>query len=291
MRIRELLKKNRPFISLEYFPPHERAKWPAFFKIAEELKALNPLFVSVTYGALGSTREHTLEIVSKLRNNLGLETMAHLTCVGASSENTESFLKSLVTTGVDNVLALRGDPPEGETTFRPDSEDFQNASDLVTFIREHYPELGVAVAAYPEGHPEANSLEEDLRFLKFKLDQGADFAITQLFFDNRFYWRLVRRGREIGIDKPIIPGIMPIYSLGSAERILTLCGATIPSQYMNKLKEAQKSGGAEAVQPLGVDYARRQVQELIRDGVPGVHLYTLNKAEACLNLVKGLGML
>jgi methylenetetrahydrofolate reductase (NADPH) len=290
LQIAELLKREKPFISLEFFPPQEQAKWPSFFESVHKLRALNPLFVSVTYGALGKTRQHTLEIVSRLRNEYGLETMAHLTCVGASAQNVSSFLKDLVSAGIDNVLALRGDPPEGTGTFKPDNEDFRNASDLVAFIRRHYPEFCIGVAAYPEGHPEAPCFEEDLKFLKSKFDRGADFAITQLFFDNDHYWDFTRRAREIGIDKPIIPGIMPIYNLGTVQRILGLCGATIPKDYLDRLKKEQERDGTRGVQALGLKYARDQISELMKAGAPGVHLYTLNKAGPCLNLISGLDM-
>ncbi len=288
MRIADLLKTKKAFVSLEFFPPKDRTKWPGFFDAVKKTLEINPLFVSVTYGAMGSTRAHTLEIVSMLRKEFGLETMAHLTCVGASMSDIDSYLKDLVQAGVDNVLALRGDLPQGETAFDFSARDFSCAADLVSHIRARFPRLGIGVAAYPEGHPEAPSLEKDLIFLKQKLDRGADFAITQLFFDNDLYWSFVQRAREIGIEKPIIPGILPVVSLSNIARIVSLCGASIPAPYLKKLHDAQREAGADAVREIGVAYARNQAQELLDKGAPGIHLYSLNRAESCVSLVQGL---
>lgn len=290
MRIADLLKNHTPFVSLEFFPPKDRAKWPGFFHAVEKACAVNPLFVSVTYGAMGSTREYTLEIVSRLKREFGLETMAHLTCVNTSIKEIDSYLEDLVTAGVDNVLALRGDLPQGESSFDPACHDFACAAELVSHIRTHFPGLGIGVAAYPEGHPEAVSPDGDLGYLRQKLDLGADFAITQLFFDNGLYWDFVKRARAVGIDKPIVPGIMPIINLSNVTRIISLCGAGIPAGYLERLDAAQKEGGAEAVTAIGIEHARHQAQGLIDGGAPGVHLYTLNKAEACVEIVKGLNL-
>lgn len=288
MRIVDLISTHAPFLSLEFFPPRERAEWPGFFRAVERLRAVNPLFVSVTYGAGGGTQAHTLEIVTRLKREFHLEPMAHLTCVGASEEKIRGFIGELGAAGIDNVLALRGDLPQGEENSTGLTSDFRYAGDLVAFIRARYPGMGIGVAGYPEGHPEAPCLEEDLRFVKEKLDRGGDFVITQLFFDNDHYRDFVRRARELGITKPIIPGIMPIFNLNVIKRITSLCGASVPSRFLEELEEAQREGGNEAVQALGIAHARSQVQELLDHGVPGVHLYTLNKAEACLDLVQGL---
>lgn len=286
MKISELISGNRPFFSLEFFPPKEKAAWPGFFDQVEKLKKVNPSFVSVTYGAGGSTQDYTLEIVTKMKNHLGLEPMAHLTCVGASRQKIQSFLDSLEDAGVKNVLALRGDPPQGEKKFVPDSEEFQYASDLVGFMRSAYPDLCVGVAAYPEGHVEAPSLNEDLSFLKKKLDLGGDFAITQLFFDNSLYFNFVEKARSLGIDKPLIPGILPVTSLNIIKKSISLSGASLPPGFMEALEEAEKRGGAEEVKKVGTDLAIAQVKGLLEGGAPGVHLYTLNKAETCLEIVR-----
>jgi methylenetetrahydrofolate reductase (NADPH) len=288
VRIAELLSKGKPFLSLEFFPPKDRAEWPAFFATVERLKVLNPLFASVTYGAGGSTQSDTLEIVARLAREYGLETMAHLTCVGADTAKLTTFLDQLVAVGVHNVLALRGDLPQDVSPEIFACLPLQNASDLVAFIRATHPEIGVGVAGYPETHPEAASPDTDLSYLKLKIDQGGDFIVTQLFFDNQYYFDFVRKARALGITKPIIPGILPVVSLKVIQRIVALCGAAIPTPLLRKFEAADQRGGAAAVETVGVTFARKQVQELLAAGAPGVHLYTLNRADAVLNLARDL---
>ncbi len=288
MKISDLISRNKHFVSLEFFPPREKSAWPGFFDQVEKLKEINPLFVSVTYGAGGSTQDYTLEIVSKMKNEMDLEPMAHLTCVGASAGKIRSFLKELDAAGVKNVLALRGDPPMGEKNFVPDSEEFQHASDLVSFIGMEFPDLCVGVAAYPEGHVEAESLEQDLVFLKKKLDLGSDFAMTQLFFDNDLYFSFLEKAKAIDIDKPIIPGILPVTSLNIIRKSISLSGATLPDGFMESLEAAENNGGPSEVKRIGTQHAIKQVKGLLQGGAPGVHLYTLNKADTCLEIVKAL---
>jgi len=290
MKIIDLIQSSGQFISLEYFPPKAREDWPAFFKTLESLTAINPLFVSVTYGAGGSTHSDTLEIVTRLKKEYGQNVMAHLTCVGSTEEKINLFLKQLADAGVSNLLALRGDPPVGEAhpAVALPTGELCYASDLVGVIHASQPAAGVAVACYPETHPEAISPESDMNFLKLKLDKGADFAITQLFFDNNLYYDFVTRARSAGITKPIIPGILPVVSLKVIRRIVSLCGATIPAQFLAELEEADACGGAEAVQKVGIAHARKQAEELLASGVPGVHLYTLNRSDAVLAIADGL---
>ncbi len=290
MRIRDLIESRRPFVSLEFFPPKDREAWTGFFEVVERLLPVRPLFVSVTYGAGGSTHAHTLEIVTRLKTAYGLEPMAHLTCVGASREKIRGFLDGLCAAGVDNVLALRGDPPKGQENFVPDSEDFQHASDLVGFIRREYPGLCLGVAGYPECHPEAVSPEADLDFLQRKVELGGDFIVTQLFFDNDCYFDFVDRIRARGVTAPVVPGVLPVMSLASIKRLAGLCGATLPPAYLAELEAADAAGGAPAVARAGIAYATRQARDLIARGAPGVHLYTLNKAEAVLSIVSGLDL-
>ncbi|MGE4539136.1 MAG: methylenetetrahydrofolate reductase [NAD(P)H] [Desulfovibrio sp.] len=290
MRIKELIQAKRPFVSLEFFPPKQREAWAGFFEVVERLLPVHPLFVSVTYGAGGSTHAHTLEIVSRLKTAYGLEPMAHLTCVGASREKIRGFLDALAEAGVDNVLALRGDPPKGQEDFVPDSDDFQHASDLVSFIRQERPGLGIGVAGYPECHPAAASPEADLEFLRQKIALGGDFVVSQLFFDNDAYFGFVDKCRAAGIDVPIIPGVLPVMSLASIKRLVGLCGAHLPPAYLAELERADAAGGNAAVAEAGIAYARKQAQDLIARGAPGVHLYTLNKAEAVLSIVAGLDL-
>jgi len=288
MRIIDSMTPDRQFLSLEFFPPKEREAWPAFFRTVDRLTRLQPLFASVTYGAGGSTHRDSLEIATRLQGEHGLETLSHLTCIGASREGLLRFLDALTAAGVDNVLALRGDPPKDADAEFSACGTLRYASDLVAFIRESRPEIGISVAGYPEPHPEADNPEDDLNYLKLKLDQGGDFVITQLFFDNRLYHDFVRQARSIGIRQPIIPGILPVVSLNVIKRIVSLCGATIPADYLAQLEDADRRGGAAEVEKLGIVHARRQAQELLASGVPGVHLYTLNRAEVILELADGL---
>lgn len=290
MRIRELIETRPPFVSLEFFPPKERAAWPGFFEVVERLLPVRPLFVSVTYGAGGSTHAHSLEIASRLKTAYGLEPLAHLTCVGASQEKIRGFIDGLAAAGVDNVLALRGDPPRGQEDFVPDSKDFQHASDLVAFLRREYPKLGVGVAGYPECHPAAVSPEADLEYLRQKVALGGDFVVTQLFFDNDCYFRFVDKARAAGISVPIVPGVLPVMSLASIKRLVGLCGASLPPAFLAALEAADAAGGPAAVAKVGIAQALRQAKDLLARGAPGVHLYTLNKAEAVLSIVTGLDL-
>ncbi|GAB1409522.1 methylenetetrahydrofolate reductase [NAD(P)H] [Desulfovibrionales bacterium] len=286
MRIDTLLAQKRPFLSLEFFPPKERSQWPGFFDVVRTLKAIDPLFCSVTYGAGGSTQHNTLEIVTRMKQEYDLEPLSHLTCVGASATRIRSFLDGLLEGGAQTVLALRGDPPRGTTTFVPDSDAFQHGSDLVEFIHRTYPDLCIGVAGYPEKHPEAASMEDDMRYLKAKVDAGAHFIITQLFFNNDLYFAFVDRARAMGITVPIIPGILPVQNLAALQRMLSFCGASVPSAYMRDLEHVQATYGDSGVRGLGLGYAKAQVVNLLDRGAPGVHLYTLNKADTCLEIWK-----
>lgn len=288
MHISELMRKNRRFISLEFFPPKDQNVWPRFFAVAEQLKAVAPLYCSVTYGAGGSTQVNTLEIATRLKQDLGLEPLVHLTCVGASREKISDFLTELRSAGIENILALRGDPPRGMGEFVPDSEEFQHASDLVTFVREHFPDLCIGVAGYPSPHPQSPSIEEDLKWTKFKVDCGADFILTQLFFDHRLYGDFLTRLRDMGVTVPIVPGVLPVMSLQSLRFILSLCGANIPGALYLELEKAHEEGGNEAMRRIGMEFATSLSKKLYELGAPGVHLYTLNQAEACLEIVQGL---
>ncbi|BFR49137.1 methylenetetrahydrofolate reductase [NAD(P)H] [Nitratidesulfovibrio sp. HK-II] len=290
MKIRDrIAASTSPFYSLEFFPPKERENWPGFFATVERLKALNPLFASVTYGAGGSTQDNTLEITSHLKNVMGLEPMAHLTCVGATRERIADYLRRLREVNVDNVLALRGDAPKGQD-FDWDTAEFRYAADLVRFTRSEQPDMGVGVAGYPAAHPESPSFASDLRHTADKVNAGADFIVTQLFFDVREYFDFVERLRGLGVDKPVLPGILPIQSLESVRRILSLCGANIPGNLYLELEAANEKGGAEAVKEAGIAFAQRQIRTLLDGGAPGIHLYTLNRADTCLRIAEAVGM-
>ena len=279
MLIRDRLAAGQPSISFEFFPPKSDEAGAQLERTIAELSALEPAFVSVTYGAGGSTREKTLEIVSRIRQQTGIEAMAHLTCVGATREEIGAVVTRLAATGVSNILALRGDPPKGETTFSAVDGGFSYASELIAFIRAaHGMSLSVGGAAYPEKHVECANPAVDLKNLKRKVDAGVDFLITQLFFDNRRYWEFCEQARAAGIRVPIIPGIMPITNAAQVERFTVACGATLPFQLAEELDNRRTD--PQAVMQLGVAHATAQCIDLLRGGAPGIHFYTLNRSTA-----------
>lgn len=283
-----LNKRDKPFYSLEFFPPKEEEQWPSFFEAVTKLLALNPVFASVTYGAGGGTQDNTFQITEKLAQ-IGLTPMPHLTCVDASRDKLARFLESLRKIGVNNVMALRGDAPNREGFSWKDGK-FHYASDLVTFVRNEFPEFGIGVAGYPGAHPESLTFAEDILHTKAKLDAGSDFIVTQLFFDVREYFAMTERLRQMGVTKPVLPGIFPIQNLESIRRLLKMCGANIPGKLYLALEEANEKGGAEAVRETGLKFAVEQIKRLIDNGAPGIHLYTLNRAGMCLRIVEEAGI-
>ncbi|MCL2459076.1 MAG: methylenetetrahydrofolate reductase [Desulfobulbus sp.] len=289
MQIPQLIKKQSPFVSLEFFPPKKQEEWPGFLETARELGQLRPLFVSVTYGAGGSTQSNTLKICERLISTCGFEIMPHLTGVTANREKIDGFIEAIRTLGIANVLALRGDRPASYTgTDDKLFAAFPHAADLVTYIRQQHPDLAIGVAGFPEAHAEASSFAADLAVMQRKVACGADFVITQLYFDNRVYFDYVDRLRTLGVTVPVLPGILPIRSLASLRFVLEMCNARIPGRLVNALTKAHEQGGAAAVYEIGVAYAREQVRGLLAGGAPGVHLYTLNKADMCLAVMDGL---
>lgn len=278
MLIRDRLAAGKPSISFEFFPPKSEEAGAQLERTIAELSALHPAFVSVTYGAGGSTREKTLEIVSRIRRQTGIEAMAHLTCVGATREDIGVVVDRLTAAGVTNILALRGDPPRGETSFTPVAGGFAYASELVAWIREKYgTSLSVGGAAYPEKHVECSDAGTDLQNLKRKVDAGVDFLITQLFFDNRRYWEFCEKARGAGITVPIVPGIMPITSAAQVDRWVSF-GTGLPPQLTEELERRRTD--PRAVAQLGVAHATAQCIDLLRGGAPGVHFYTMNRSTA-----------
>ncbi|MBL8769527.1 MAG: methylenetetrahydrofolate reductase [NAD(P)H] [Planctomycetes bacterium] len=277
MKIRDLFGRGEAVVSFEFFPPKSDEGMASLFRTIDELKPLKPSFVSVTYGAGGSTRDRTLELVGRIKNELGIETMAHLTCVGSTVEEIESVLARLGERGIENVLALRGDPPQGQTTFVKPEGGFGYASELARFVRSRST-FCVGGACYPEGHVECPDKELDLRHLKQKVDAGVDFLVSQLFFDNLDYFDFVARARAIGITLPIVPGIMPITNVAQVKRFTQMCGARIPKSLAKRLEGVAHD--PEAVVRVGVEHATAQCKGLLEGGAPGVHFYTLNKSPA-----------
>ena len=281
-----MLQEGRT-ISFEFFPPRNADGIPGVLDTVAELTAYCPEFVSVTYGAGGSTRHSTERITVEAKQSAGVEVMAHLTCVGQTVEELDGVLQRLDDAGIENVIALRGDPPRGEERFVATEGGFSHASDLVSHIRANY-EFGVAAACYPEGHTEAESLERDLEYAKLKVDNGADFLITQLFFDNEDYFAFAGRADAAGIDVPVIPGILPVLSAPQIRRFTALCGSKIPPGLDAELDRLAEDD--DAVRELGVEYAARQVEELWAAGVPGVHFYVLNRSYSVSKILDHLGI-
>ncbi len=286
MQISSLLSRGEPVYSFEFFPPKTEAGDRALLATLAELRPLRPDYVSVTYGAGGSTRDRTVELVGYILNDLGIEAMAHLTCVGASRSELAAVLDRLEATGIRNVIALRGDPPAGEAEFEPHPDGLTYANELVALIRAQQRPFCVAAACYPEKHIEAVSLDADLEALQSKVVAGTDFLITQLFFDNRLYFDFVRRARDAGIQIPIVAGIMPITNLSQIERFTQRCGASIPAELHARLEPHRDD--PERVEALSIDYAIGQCRELIDRGAPGIHFYTLNRSRATRDILTAL---
>jgi methylenetetrahydrofolate reductase (NADPH) len=278
VRIDEILSRgDDPVFSFEFFPPKTPEGERNLYNALSELKPLEPAYVSVTYGAGGSTRDKTLEIVQRIKEEFDLEAMAHFTCVEQTVEEIESTLQRMRNAGLDNVLALRGDPPAGETEWTKTEGGLEFSHELVRLIRSNH-EFSVGAACFPETHIHATSPEDDLRYLKEKVDAGVDFLITQLFFDNALYFDFVERARAIGIETPIIPGIWPITNVAQIQKVTEMCGATISEEMRSEL-EARRDE-PEAALDFGVAYATLQCAELLREGAPGIHFYTLNRSPA-----------
>lgn len=285
MRIDELLCRGEPTFSFEFFPPKTPAGEANFELALAQLAPMAPSFVSVTYGAGGSTREKTVETVRRVKEAYGLEVMAHITCVGATVPELRTTLEALRAAGAENVLALRGDPPEGQSDWTASEGGLEYCHELVSLLRDDYP-VSIAGACFPETHIHATSPEDDLRHLKRKVDAGVDFLITQLFFDNQLYYDFVERARAIGIDVPIVPGIMPITNYGQITRVVSKCGATLPRHVLRELET--RKDDPEAVAEFGVSYATVQCADLLAHGAPGIHFCTLNRSPATRAILSAL---
>ena len=285
MKIRDRFGQERPLFSFEFFPPKDDRGVDALFETVANLKPLGPTFVSVTYGAGGSTREKTVAITRRIKREAGIEAMAHLTCVGHGRDEIGRLLEEYEEAGIENIMALRGDPPRGDTEFVPHPEGFSHANELIAFIRQRK-DFCIGGAGYPEVHPEAPSPEDDLLNLKRKIDAGADFIVTQLFFDERDYFEFVSRARSHGIVTPIVPGVMPVTNTAQIKRFTQMCGAAIPGPLLAKLEAV--AGDAQAVVEVGIDHATRQCRALLEGGAPGIHFYTLNRSLSTRKILANL---
>lgn len=290
MKIGEFYKTNKHTFSFEFFPPKNPEGEEKLSCALNQLKPLAPSFVSVTYGAMGTTRANTLQLTAKIKRESGLEVAAHLTCIAHSRSEIEAILEELTASGIENIVALRGDLPK-DGSAGPPPDGFRHAWELVRFIRRH-PRYGnlfsIAVAGHPEGHLECRDRVKSIEYLKQKVDEGADAVLTQLFFVNSFYFDFLTGAQKAGIRIPIVPGIMPITNGPQIEKFAGMCGAMIPPevrQSISKLGEDQP-----AIEAYGVDYATRQCRELLEGGAPGLHFYTLNRSAATRDIYLNLGL-
>ena len=286
-RLISQLLTTQPIVrSLEFFPPKDAAGLLTLRQTATSLQHIAPDFVSVTYGAGGTTRDRTAEASAMLKNEFGFTVMPHLTCVGHSRAELGAMADQLHQAGFRNIMTLRGDPPKGDTEFRPAPDGLSHASELVQLLKSRHADFCLGVAGYPEKHPEALSLDLDLGHLRRKVDAGAAFITTQLFFDNSVYYRFVEKCRAAGITVPIVPGIMPVLSLKQVRRFTEMCGAHLPPPLITRLEVAAEN--PDVVEMIGIDWALDQIRGLLANGAPGYHLYIMNRARSALALAAGL---
>ncbi len=286
MKIGEAYGPGKFGLSFEIFPPKTEAGEEELFSALEELMVFKPSLITCTYRAGGSSRDKTLELTTKIRETFSVSTAAHLTCVGSSVEELRKWLKRAAALDIESIVALRGDPPKGETRFRPAEGGLAYASDLVALIRREFPHFGVGVAGYPETHQEAQSPEADLANLRRKVEAGADVVITQLFYDNRSFFDFRERYQRAGIRRPLVPGVLPPVALGVTLRIASLCGARLPAQLAAGLERHRDDPEGQVA--VGVEYAISQYRELVGSGIPGLHLYVMNKAGATRRILEAL---
>lgn len=282
-----MFRDDKPLVSLEIFPPKVNYPIETIFSTLDSLKELQPSYISVTYGAGGSTAGRTIEIADKIKNHYNIETLAHLTCVGCTTKNMETILDKLKSCNIENVLALRGDPPQGEKEFVHIMGGYKHAEDLVQHIKEQYG-FCTGAAAHAEGHPEAAGFEESLHYLKVKVDSGVDFLVTQLFFDNAIFYNFLDKAHQIGIKCPVTVGIMPVLNAAQVKRMTTLCGASIPvnlSKLMYKYSDSPTD-----MEKAGIEYACQQITDLVNNKVDGIHLYTMNKAGQAKTILQQTGL-
>ncbi len=288
MRIGEIYHDGEFGLSVEIFPPKTAAGDDSLFRTLDRLADYRPAFVSCTYGAGGSTRNRTVELCVEIQKRYDLTATTHFTCVGATRDEMLEWLSFADTSGIQNIMALRGDPPEGMDSFQQVDGGLQHANELVGLIREHYPQFGIGVAGYPEVHPEAADAQSDLDNLKRKVDAGADAVFTQLFYANENFFEFRERYEQAGIRVPLVPGIMPITEFARIKRITSMCGAVFPVELAGRLEAVQDD--KEAQFEIGVEHAIEQCRQLIDRGVPGIHFYVLNRSQACQRILNALDM-
>ncbi len=281
MKVTEAFKKEAPALSSEFFPPKTPEQEQHLFEVIGKLKTFQPDFVSVTYGAMGKTREKTFFWVKEIKNRFGVEPVAHLTCVAATRDDIARQIDELAGMGVENILALRGDPPEGTTDFVPPADGFKYAKELIAFIKQHRPGFCLGAAGFPES-------AQNIDHLKQKVAAGAEYVITQLFFDNKFYFDFVAKCRAAGIEVPIIPGLMPITSYHQIKKMTSTCGATIPKSLLESLEARQDDPAA--IREIGAEQTACQARQLLAAGVPGIQFFVMNQAEPIASILKELSL-
>ncbi|RLJ70484.1 5,10-methylenetetrahydrofolate reductase (NAD(P)) [Hydrogenivirga caldilitoris] len=287
MKIGDILRKGVFSVSFEFFPPKNEEGEKQLFETIKELRELKPTFVSVTYGAGGSTRDRTRNVVRRIHEEIGLNVMAHLTCIAHTREELLDILKDYKDIGIDNILALRGDVPHDRPDFRPPEGACRYAVELVRLIRDRFKDyFSVGVASYPEGHPESPNMEWEIRYFKEKVEAGAEFSITQMFFENTYYYEFIELCHKADINIPVIPGIMPITNFKQIRKFASMCGATIPQFLIEKMEPVEND--PEEVAKIGVEFAIRQCEDLLRNGAPGLHFYTLNRSKATLQIYSAI---
>jgi methylenetetrahydrofolate reductase (NADPH) len=288
MRIGEIYRQGRCGVSIEIFPPKTPDGDEGLLRTLGRLAPYRPAFISCTYGAGGTTRSRTIDWCVEIQKRFGLTATSHFTCVEATREQMEEWLDQATQSGIGNIMALRGDPPDGRKTFEPVPGGFRYANELVAFLRKRHPEIGIGVAGYPEKHQEAPDPQADLEHLKLKVEAGADAVFTQLFYENRSFFDFQDRYRKLGIQVPLIPGIMPITEFARIQRITSLCGATMPVDLAARLEAVRDDAHAQF--EIGVEHAVNQCRELVEAGVPGIHFYVLNRSKACEIILDALGL-
>lgn len=286
MRLSAAYGNERFGLSFELFPPKTRQGEKSLFQHVARLVEFQPSYITCTYGAGGSTQSSTLDIISRVHNEFHVPAATHLTCVGRTVEQLKDYLQSARDRGINNVVALRGDPPQGDIEFRPVEGGLRYANELVTLIRREFPHFGIAVAGYPETHREAPSPDADLANLKRKVESGADVVITQLFYNNDDFFRFRERCETAGIRVPIVPGLLPVTNLAQIQRITSLCGARLPNEFVGRLEAA--GDDADAQFAVGIEFASRQTAALVAAGVPGIHFYVLNRSEAAAKVLANI---
>lgn len=286
MRIAEIFKQKKKGLSFEFFPPKTAEGREGFMKVVHELKNYDPMYVSVTYGAGGSTQDRTKNTLMWIKEETDLTVMSHLTCIGATRASMDALLKNYMANGIDNILALRGDPPKDVKDFDATKGDFKYAKDLVEFIKG-YNGFSTSVAVYPEGHSQSPSIEKDMEYTKLKIDAGADFGITQMFFDNRYYYDFMDRADKLGIKIPILPGILPITDCKKVMEFADFCKATVPKDIEGRMKPFFDK--PEEMKKLGIELCIKQCEDLLRNGVKYLHFYSMNKSDAVSQVIDALG--